>query len=62
MKLVIGFSDQTVSEPLQILLRVSDHHIKTTQKVLWFLELLNYFKKFKRLYSSTFKLIIPFLN
>jgi hypothetical protein len=43
MNLVIGFSGQTVSKPLQILLRVSDHHIKSTQKVLWFLELPNYF-------------------
>jgi hypothetical protein len=43
MKLVIGFSSQIVPKPLQTLLRVSDHHIKHTQKVLRFLELLNYF-------------------
>jgi hypothetical protein len=34
MKLVIGFSGQTVSKPLQILLRVFGHHIKPAQKVL----------------------------
>jgi hypothetical protein len=42
MKLVIGFSGQTMSKPLQTLLTVSSHHIKPTQKVLWFLELINY--------------------
>jgi hypothetical protein len=34
MKLVIGFSGQTVSKPFQTLLRVSNHHTKPTQKVL----------------------------
>jgi hypothetical protein len=43
MKLVIGFSSQTVPKLVQTSLRVFDHHIKSTQKVLWFLELLNYF-------------------
>jgi hypothetical protein len=43
MKLVIGFSGQTVFKPFQTSLRVSNHHIKSTQKVLLFLELLNYF-------------------
>jgi hypothetical protein len=34
MKLVIEFSGQIVPKPLQTSLRVSDHHIKPTQKVL----------------------------
>jgi hypothetical protein len=41
MKLVIGFSGQTVPKPFQTLRRASDHHVKPTQKVLQFLELLN---------------------
>jgi hypothetical protein len=32
-----------VSKSFQTSLRVSNHHIKLTQKVLGFLELLNYF-------------------
>jgi hypothetical protein len=34
MKLVIGFSSQTVPKLFQTSHRVSDHHIKSTQKVL----------------------------
>jgi hypothetical protein len=43
MKLVTGLFGQTVPKPLQTLLREFDHDIKPIQKVLWFLELLNYF-------------------
>jgi hypothetical protein len=34
MKLVIRFSSPIVSKPFLSLLRVSDRHIKSTQKVL----------------------------
>jgi hypothetical protein len=34
MKLVIRFFGQIVPKPLQTLLKVSNHHIKPTQKVL----------------------------
>jgi hypothetical protein len=34
MKLVIGFSSPIVSKSFQSSLMVSDHHIKSTQKVV----------------------------
>jgi hypothetical protein len=34
MKLVIRFSSPILSKPFQTLLRVSDHRMKSTQKVL----------------------------
>jgi hypothetical protein len=43
MKLVIGFAGQTMSKLFQTSLKLSNHHIKPTQKVVRFLELLNYF-------------------
>jgi hypothetical protein len=46
MKLVIGFSSQTVPKPVQTSLRVSDHHIKSTQKSFMVFGITKLFLKF----------------